>query len=131
MRSFVLITLAAALASVEVAAQDLPDANPFEGDAEAVLAGMGGFRQRCADCHGTDARGVRGPDITQVWASGRTDRGLFETIRRGVRSTEMPAFTAPRTSDREIWQMLAYLRTLATPAPTEPPRPWAPSRPVR
>ncbi len=29
--------------------------------------------------------------------------------------------TAPRTADREIWQMLAYLRTLATPAPTEPP----------
>jgi putative heme-binding domain-containing protein len=34
----------------------------------------------------------------------------------------MPAFPAPRTSDREIWQMLAYLRTLATPAPADPPR---------
>jgi len=34
----------------------------------------------------------------------------------------MPAFTAPRTSDTEIWQMLAYLRTLATPAPAGPPR---------
>ena len=31
---------------------------------------MGGFRLRCADCHGIDARGVRGPDITQVWATG-------------------------------------------------------------
>jgi putative heme-binding domain-containing protein len=121
MRSFVLIAMAGALASAGLAAQDVPEENPFEGDADAILAGMGGFRQRCADCHGTDGRGVRGPDITQVWSSGRTDQGLFDTVRSGVSNTEMPAFRAPRTSDREIWQMLAYLRTLATPAPTEPP----------
>ncbi len=49
-------------------------------------------------------------------------QGLFKTIRSGVSGTEMPAFVAPRTSDREIWQMLAYLRTLAAPAPLDPPR---------
>ena len=69
-----------------------------------------------------DGRGVRGPDITQVWNSGRTDEGLFKTIRSGVPSSEMPAFAAPRTSDRDVWQMLAYLKTLAAPAPAEPPR---------
>ena len=78
---------------------------------------MGGYRLRCADCHGTDGRGVRGPDITQVWNTGRTDEGLFKTIRRGVPNSEMPAFAAPRTSDRDVWQMLAYLKTLAAPAP--------------
>jgi putative heme-binding domain-containing protein len=103
-------------------AQSPIEKNPFEGNPDAILAGMGGFRQRCADCHGTDARGVRGPDITQIWSSGRTDQGLFKTIRSGVSGTEMPAFPAPRTSDREIWQMLAYLRTLAAPAPSDPPR---------
>ena len=106
-----------------LAAQDTPSQkNPYDGNADAIRAGMGGFRQRCADCHGTDARGVRGPDITGVWAAGRTEQGLFDTIRKGVANTEMPAFTAPRTSDREIWQMLAYLRTLAAPASTDPPR---------
>ncbi len=115
--------LVLALAAVPwLTAQDLPEKNPFEGDPVAIQAGMGGFRQRCADCHGTDAHGVRGPDITQIWASGRTDAGLFRTIRTGIPETEMPAFIAPRTSDREIWQMLAYLRTLAAPAPTDPPR---------
>ena len=88
----------------------------------AIQAGMGGFRQRCADCHGTDARGVRGPDITGIWAAGRTDQGLFDTIRKGVPNTEMPAFVAPRTSDREIWQMLAYLRTIAVSGTAEPLR---------
>jgi putative heme-binding domain-containing protein len=103
-------------------AQGVADRNPLDGNADAILAGMGQYRQRCADCHGTDGRGVRGPDITQIWSSGRTDQGLFRTIRTGVPGTEMPAFPAPRTSDRDVWQILAYLRTLATPAPADPPR---------
>ena len=96
--------------------------NPLEGNPDAVLAGMAGFRLRCADCHGTDGRGVRGPDITQVWSSGRSDDGLFKIVRSGVPGSEMPAFIAPRTSDREVWQILAYLKTLATPAIADPPR---------
>ncbi|HEY6506386.1 MAG TPA: c-type cytochrome [Vicinamibacterales bacterium] len=93
------------------AAQGVPAKNPLEGDAAAIRAGMGLFRGRCGDCHGIDATGVRGPDITQVWASGRTDEGLFRTIRNGVPGTEMPA--NPRVSDPEIWQILAFLRTIA------------------
>jgi putative heme-binding domain-containing protein len=104
------------------AAQAPPTTNPLDGNPEAILAGMGGFRVRCADCHGTDGRGVRGPDITQVWNSGRSDDGLFKMIRSGVPGSEMPAFAAPRTSDRDVWQMLAYLKTLATPPSAEPPR---------
>jgi putative heme-binding domain-containing protein len=95
--------------------------NPLDGDAEAIRAGMGQFRSRCADCHGMDATGVRGPDITQVWASGRSDGGLFLTLRNGVANTEMPS-VGVRTPDHEVWQILAYLRTLAAPAPTDPPR---------
>jgi putative heme-binding domain-containing protein len=101
---------------VAVAAQGASAKNPLEGDAAAIRAGMGLFRGRCADCHGMDARGVRGPDITQVWISGRTDDGLNRTIREGIRGTEMPA--NPRVSEREAWQILAYLRTLAATAPT-------------
>lgn len=103
-------------------AQTPPVKNPFEGNPDAIRNGMGYYRSRCADCHGIDARGVRAPDLTQVWASGRTDEGLFNTIRGGVPGTEMPAFVPPRNPDVEIWQALAYLRTLAAPAPTDPPR---------
>src|SRR5437899_5890457 len=102
------------------AAQDPPAKNPLEGNADAIRGGMGLYRARCADCHGMDARGVRAPDITQVWASGRTDEGLFKTVKEGVPGTEMPA--NPRVQDAEAWQILAYLRTLAAPAPTDPPR---------
>jgi putative heme-binding domain-containing protein len=109
-------------AKATVGEQTTQTTNPYEGNPEAVLAGMGGFRLRCADCHGTDGRGVRGPDITQVWSTGRSDEGLFRIVRSGILGSEMPAFIAPRTSDREVWQMLAYLKTLATPASTDPPR---------
>src|SRR5215217_8154591 len=78
--------------------EQTPAKNPLEGDPEAIKAGMGGFRLRCADCHGTDGRGVRGPDITQVWSSGRTDEGLFKLVRSGVPGSEMPAFAAPRVA---------------------------------
>lgn len=93
--------------------------NPLEGQPEHIRAGQGIFRGRgCAECHGMNGTGVRGPDLTQVWASGRTDDGLFRTIADGVQGTEMVA--NPRLFDYEIWQILAYLRTLAAPAPTDP-----------
>ncbi len=118
------------LSGVYVAGQDLfvrlpadpPAKNPLEADADAITAGMGAYRVRCADCHGMDARGIRSPDITQVWARGRTDAALFQTIRRGKQGTEMPAFPEPRTSDLDIWRILAYLKTLAASAPAEPAR---------
>ena len=107
----------ALLASALLAAASLAHAqtgrkNPFDGDQAAIRTGMGLFRSRCADCHGIDAKGVRGPDLTQVWASGRSDEGLFNTLRTGVIGTEMPA-VGDRTPDDEVWKVLAYLRTLA------------------
>ena len=98
-----------------------PAKNPHEGDPDAIRNGMAHYRVRCADCHGMDARGVRAPDLTRVWVMGRTDAGLFDTIRRGIAGTEMPAFVPPRNTDFELWQILAYLRTLAV-SGADPPR---------
>ena len=116
------LTVAAltSLAAITASAQDAPASNPLAGNADAIRFGTGLYRARCADCHGMDARGVRAPDLTQVWASGRTDDGLFKTIKNGVPGTEMPA--NPRMFDHEVWQVLAYLRTLAASAPTDPPK---------
>ena len=97
-----IIVMLGTLGAAPLGAQNAPATNPFQGDAERIRAGMAGFRIRCADCHGTDAKGVRAPDITQVWASGRTDEGLFNTIRNGVPNTEMPSFPPPRTQDYEV-----------------------------
>jgi putative heme-binding domain-containing protein len=119
-RALCLVTGWCVFISASMTAQAPAARNPFEGETAAIKAGMGLFRARCADCHGMDARGVRGPDITQVWASGRTDEGLFTTIKNGIPGTEMPP--QPRLFDHETWQILAYLRTLAATARTDPPR---------
>ena len=114
------LSLAGAATFSAQAVPSVPAKNPLEGDAGAIRSGMGLFRGRCGDCHGIDATGVRGPDITQVWANGRSDQGLFNTIRNGVPGTEMPA--NPRVNDAETWQILAFLKTLAAPTAAAPPR---------
>src|SRR5215470_2661385 len=72
------------------------------------------FQLRCSDCHGVDAKGVHGPDLTVLFANGATEDRVFQAIRRGVPGTEMPSSNAP---DDEIRAIVAYLRTFVT-APT-------------
>jgi putative heme-binding domain-containing protein len=94
-----------------------PTKNPLEGNPQAISNGGAMFRTRCAGCHGPDARGYLGPDLTGFWAAGGTDDRMFDIVRRGVPGTEMTAADPQRVLDKDIWQILAYVRTLnATPA---------------
>src|SRR5438552_1406493 len=86
--------------------------------AEAIAAGMTLYRVRCADCHGIDAGGYRGPDLIAALAGGMTDERLFSTIRKGVPGTDMPP-QGIGTADDDILQMVAYLRNLGNAAATE------------
>ena len=90
-----------------------PTRNPLEGNAQAISNGGAMFRTRCAGCHGPDARGYVGPDLTGVWLAGNTDDHLFDVVRRGIPGTEMTPADPLRVNDRDIWQVLAYLRTLS------------------
>jgi putative heme-binding domain-containing protein len=94
-------------------ASEQPAKNPLEGDAAAVRAGGAKFRTRCSGCHGVDAAGYIGPDLTGLWARGKADARIFETVRKGVMGTDMPAADPKRVPDREIWEVLAYIRSLA------------------
>ena len=53
------------------------------------------YRIRCADCHGMDATGYRGPDLTALMSSDVSDERLFQTLRKGVPGTEMPRKRRP------------------------------------
>jgi alcohol dehydrogenase (cytochrome c) len=93
--------------------------------AQAARTGSVLFADRCAACHGADARGQNGPNLTTLWASGASDDRVLQTIRRGVPGSVMPPSDA---SDGEIRSIIAYLKTLAVSpgasasgnAPTEP-----------
>lgn len=103
-----------------VFAQQRAAKNPLEGNREAIRNGGAMFRTRCAGCHGPDARGYNGPDITGLWASGSTDDRIFNIVRQGVPGTDMPPSDPLRVADKEIWQMLAYVRTLSAVPPQVP-----------
>jgi len=109
--------LAAGLAlavSFAARAQTPAQANPLAGDARAIDGGKNIYRGRCGVCHGIDAKGYRGSDLTTGdWVHGGSDAQLFTTISRGVPGTEMPPH--PNMSDDEVWMVIAYLRTLSAP----------------
>ncbi len=84
--------------------------NPFETDEAAIRIGSSLFAARCADCHGPDARGTLGPDLTLRWARGETDESAFRIIRDGVPGSSMPPSVAP---DNEVWAIVAHLRTIS------------------
>ncbi|MGE0813801.1 MAG: c-type cytochrome [Vicinamibacterales bacterium] len=89
-------------------------ANPLAGDALAVKQGQNIFRGRCAVCHGIDAKGYRGSDLTSGdWVHGGGDLQLFKTITTGVPGTEMPGNAS--LGEDEVWMLIAYLRTLSAP----------------
>ncbi len=89
------------------------ETNPF-ASAEDVAAGQAHFESRCASCHGADGGGDRGPDLTRnVYRHGNTDRAVFMNILNGIPGTGMPSI---RLSDKEMWQIVAYVRSLARPA---------------
>src|SRR5436309_10045097 len=116
------VATAAATVAQEPAArgEPRPAKNPLEGNAQAISTGGGMFRTRCAGCHGPDARGYLGPDLTGFWAAGGTDDRMFDIVRRGVPGTEMTPADPLRVLDKDIWQVLAYVRTLSTVSATTP-----------
>jgi putative heme-binding domain-containing protein len=94
--------------------------NPHLGNKESIRGGMAAYRVSCGDCHGLDAAGYRGPDLVAFVAGGATDERLFDTIRKGVPGTDMPAQDQDM-SDNDILQIIAYLHSLSTVAPPEAP----------
>ena len=123
MRSPIVVMLAFLVMFLESAwlmvAQDRAAGNQRDGDAAAVAVGAGLFRERCAECHGADAKGVAGHDLTGLWAAGATDERVLQTIRSGVPGTLMPSSSAP---DGELFALLSYLRSLNTTVSSETTR---------
>jgi putative heme-binding domain-containing protein len=120
-RRLVTAVLAASLAMAvssaaraQAPAQAPAQVNPLAGNARAIDGGKNIYRGRCGVCHGIDARGYRGSDLTTGdWVHGGSDAQLFTTISRGITGTEMPPH--PNMSEEEVWMVIAYLRTLSAP----------------
>ncbi|HEU4890890.1 MAG TPA: PQQ-dependent dehydrogenase, methanol/ethanol family [Vicinamibacterales bacterium] len=87
--------------------------NPLAGNPAAIQAGTRLFDSFCADCHGGNGIGNnKGPALnTGSFKHGGDDAGLFRTIKNGIPGTEMDANA--NVPDNQIWQLVAYIRSLA------------------
>ena len=101
------------------------DKNPFAKDPKAAKLGEFQFRVNCSFCHGLGARGGgRGPDLTRARKRhGNSDSELFHTINDGIAGTAMPANGTTQQgvgmTDTEIWQVIAYIRSIEVKAPAQ------------
>jgi len=103
----------------------LADNNPLASDAAVLAAGerlylKGAARVSCAQCHGDNGNGMGAMSSMfdpppRNFTCAKTIRGvpdgqLFWIIRNGSPGTSMPPFD--ELSDKEIWQIIAYIRDL-------------------
>ena len=95
--------------------------NPLARNPEAISAGEKAFQSTCSFCHGTDGKGTgRGPNLTTGrWAHGGLDAELFQSIKKGIPGTPMAPYDLP---DSEIWQLIAYIRSLGVKGDQPPVR---------
>ena len=89
----------------------LPRANPHTTSAD-VARGQRAFMGQCAGCHAPRGEGAKGPPLNRgTFEHAQNDFELFRVIRGGIPGTEMPS--GVQVSDKEIWQLAAFVRSLA------------------
>lgn len=85
--------------------------NPFTQPSDA-RQGQQLFRAFCSRCHGRDAKGGKGPNLTTgVFKHAQTDEELLGIMTNGIPGTGMPGF--PGDYETENWQIVAFLRSEA------------------
>ena len=103
--------------------------NPVASTPESIAAGKKAYDTNCAACHGNMAQGAvkagiaisiieeqggrQAPDLTDgQWDHGSSDGEIYAVIKKGVPPTMMAGWDG-RIPDRDIWNILNYIRTLA------------------
>jgi putative heme-binding domain-containing protein len=109
-------TLLAFLSLLDASAQTTnPHATPADREAGAKI-----FRSHCGSCHGVRGTGGLGPDLTSgSYFHGSSDADLYRNISDGIPGTAMPA---QFFDGKQVWQIVAHVRSLAGSGTASVPR---------
>jgi cytochrome c oxidase cbb3-type subunit 3 len=92
-------------------------------DPAVIAAGQAIFKQNCVACHGSNAQGNVGPNLTDdYWLHGSKINDLFKTIKYGVLTKGMPTWEK-QLSPKQISDVANFVKSLHG---TKPPNPKAP-----
>jgi cytochrome c(L) len=88
--------------------------NPHTGDPAAIKAGRTIWQQvGCSGCHGAGGGGGMCPSvIDDQWTFGSDDETLFRLIKGEIPHQTMPTMFGSELTDDQIWQVLAYVRSI-------------------
>lgn len=121
----VVVCLAASGLGAQGKAKGNPEAakmkNPVASTPESVGAGRKLFLRYCSTCHGANAEGGAGndisppaPDLTDaMWEHGSTDGEIFYTIKNGVPPELNMAPWEDQIKDPDIWNLVNFVRSMA------------------
>ncbi len=85
--------------------------NPMAAEAGSIAAGAKLFRQHCASCHGSDARGRnRRPDLHSDRVRDATPGQLEWLLRNGSLKNGMPSWS--RLPEPQRWQLVTFLKSI-------------------
>ena len=117
--AFVWLTAASLAAQANAEAAKVK--NPVAATPESIAAGKALFAKNCAPCHGVNASGALGNDITPPspdltdaeWQHGSTDGEIFTNIKDGIPPELNMGAWGERLKDPEVWNIVNFLRAIA------------------
>lgn len=100
--------------------------NPYAGQPDAAQAGANLYARNCSSCHGNKAQGIANiPALAKGPTQRATDGEIFWYVTKGDLANGMPSWA--RLPEQKRWQLVTYLKALAT---AHPPVPSAGSAPA-
>jgi len=88
--------------------------------ADVLSAGKAIFKQNCVACHGENAQGIVGPNLTdEYWIHGGKINDLFKTIKYGVPEKGMISWEK-QLSPKQIADVSNYIKSLKDSHPANP-----------
>lgn len=111
-------------AQLEAAGAFVTEENVTElTDQNDLESGKGIFKANCVPCHGPDAGGIVGPNLTdKYWIHGGGIKNVFKTIKYGVPAKGMLSWQT-QLNPKQIQEVASYVLSLQGTKPANPKEP--------